>query len=107
GRNWPGKQPGQFGQASPESVARTTTPITTSRNAAATVAAASRWKRVNEPPGWRPRILAPERLGSRSIASASPSADRGYSVAHVPPAPTTCVGACRRLARDLLRARRL
>ena len=52
GRNWPSKQPGQCGHASPESVARTTTPMTTSRNVVATVAAASRWKRVTDPPGW-------------------------------------------------------
>ena len=51
GRNWPGKQPGHWGHASPDAVARTATPIVTSRKTVATVAAASRWKRDTDPPG--------------------------------------------------------
>ena len=46
GSTWPW-QSGQSGQPRPESVARTTTPMTTSRYVITTVAAASFWKRVN------------------------------------------------------------
>ena len=46
GRNWPAKHPGQTGQAVPESVARTMTPIVTSTNVVARVRVASRWNRV-------------------------------------------------------------
>ena len=45
GMSWPW-QSGQSGQPRPESVARTMTPIVTSRSDVASVAAASFWKRV-------------------------------------------------------------
>ena len=45
GSSWPW-QNGQSGQPSPESVARTMTPIVTSRIAVPSVVAASFWKRV-------------------------------------------------------------
>ncbi len=41
---------GQSGQPSPESVARTMTPIVTSPRAVARVSAASFWKRFTRPP---------------------------------------------------------
>ena len=49
GMSWPW-QSGQSGQPSPESVARTTTPIVTSRSVVTRVAAASFWKRVTRRP---------------------------------------------------------
>ena len=68
GRNWPSKQPGHVGQATPLFVARTTTPSVTSRNVVTTAAAARLWNRATEPP----KRDAWEGLGERRHSTAPP-----------------------------------
>ena len=84
------EEPGQCGQPMPEPVARTMTPIVTSRSVVTTVAAASFWKRVNElssgtgRPSFERRSSGPTRPADSS-ANAPVRAVGRYPVAMTPP----------------------
>ena len=107
GRIWPW-QSGQSGQPSPESVARTMTPIVTSASVVSRVARARRWKRVTRSPFYRPG-----RRPRSSRADAAPGtrtawlSDRRYPSAMPRPRPIAAAAGARPVRRGLRRLGRV